>query len=198
MKNKIAILGIIDCILYAVVVALYLTVKSELLLTLWEAVTVISAPVILLLLLSILTENTKANSIFYSLVVVFMSCTIVLTSVAHFINIAVTRKLIAQGVTIPTYLQIGHWPSVEMAIDYLAWGFFMGLAFIMTACALYARNRMAKKLKILLLICGGLCLIGFFGSVIINENCWYIAPLGYGIGTILVCIEMLLNSKQSN
>ena len=28
---------------------------------------------------------------------------------------------------VPFYYQIGQWPSVEMAIDYLAWGFFMGI-----------------------------------------------------------------------
>lgn len=38
-------------------------------------------------------------------------------------------KLSAKGNLVPVYFQIGFWPSVEMAIDYLAWGFFTGHAF---------------------------------------------------------------------
>lgn len=197
MKNKIAMLGIVDVGLYAVAVFLYLIFKSDQLLTLWEAVTILSAPIMLLVLLDILNKSRQVNSVFQSLTIVFMTCTIALTSITHFVNIAVTRKLIAEGVNIPTYFQIGYWPSVEMAIDYLAWGFFMGLAFIMTACALYAAGSTVKRLKTMLLICGSLCLLGFFGAVL-NENFWYLAPLGYGIGTTIICIEMLVDSKQTN
>lgn len=195
MKNKIAILGIVDVSVYAVTVTLYLAFKTDLLLTLWEATTILSAPIMLLILLDILKKNVKVKSMLQSLTIVFMTCTIVLTSVAHFVNITVTRKLIAEGVDIPTYFQIGYWPSVEMAIDYLAWGFFMGLAFITTACSLYIAGSTTKRLKAILLICGGLCLLGFFGTVLFNENFWYLAPLGYGVGTIVVCIEMLQNFK---
>lgn len=197
MKNKIAMLGIADVGLYTLTVILYLIVKSDQLLTLWEAVTVLSAPIMLLILLDILNKNKQVNPVFQSLTVVFMTCTIALTSVTHFVNITVTRKLIAEGVNIPAYFQIGCWPSVEMAIDYLAWGFFMGFAFIMTACALYAVGSTVKRLKTMLLICGSLCLLGFFGTVLVNENFWYLAPLGYGVGTIVICIEMLLDSKQT-
>lgn len=190
MKNKIAILGIVDVCVYAVMVTLYLIFKSAMLLTLWEAVTILSAPVMLLVLLAILKISSQAKPVFRSLTLVFMTGTIILTSVAHLVNIAVTRKLIAEGVNIPTYFQIGYWPSVEMAIDYLAWGFFMGLAFIATACSLHTAGSIFKRLKIMLIVCGSLCLLGFIGTILINENFWYLAPLGYGVGSIFICIEM--------
>lgn len=197
MKNKIAIMGILDVCIYAVTVALYLIFKSDMLLTLWEVVTFLSSPIMLVILLEIFKNSNPAMSVFKSLTVVFMTGTIILTSVAHFVNITVTRKLIAEGVHIPTYFQIGCWPSVEMALDYLAWGFFMGLAFIATACSLYTAGNAFRKLKIVLLVCGSLCLLGFFGTTLINENLWYLAPLGYGVGTIIVCIEMLKVLKST-
>ena len=190
MKNKIAIFGVADVCIYAMTVALYLIFKSDILLTLWETVTILSSPVMLLVLLTILSISSQTRPVFKNLTIVFLTGTIILTSVAHLVNITVTRKLIAEGINIPTYFQIGYWPSVEMAIDYLAWGFFMGLAFIVTACSLHTAENIFRRLKITLLVCGILCLLGFIGTILINENFWYLAPLGYGVGTIIVCIEM--------
>lgn len=190
MKNKISILGIADVCIYAMTVALYLIFKSDMLLTLWETVTILSSPVMLLILLAILKKSSQARPVFKSLTIVFMTGTIILTSVAHFVNITVTRKLIAEGVNIPTYFQIGYWPSVEMAIDYLAWGLFMGFAFLVTAFSLQPTGNTFRRLKFMLLVCGSLCLFGFIGTMLINENFWYFAPLGYGVGTIFVCMEM--------
>lgn len=31
----------------------------------------------------------------------------------------------------------------------------------------------------------------------INENLWYLAPMGYGVGTIVICIELLVIEKIS-
>ncbi len=196
MKNKIAILGIVDVLVYTITVILYLIIKSDMLLTLWEVITIFSAPIMLLILLNISQSNDEAKPVLKNLIIIFMTCTIVLTSTAHFVNIAVTRKLIAEGLFIPTYLQIGYWPSVEMAIDYIAWGFFMGLAFITTAYCLSAKRKILKRQKIELSVCGILCQAGFWGTIFINENLWYLAPLGYGVGTIVLCVEMLQKPRQ--
>lgn len=107
------------------------------------------------------------------------------------------NRNISKGIDVPTYFQIGYWPSVEMAIDYLAWGFFMGLAFLCLGIAIKNKDKTKRSIKTTLLTCGILCLIGFFGSIFINENIWYAAPMGYGIGTIIICIQMLKNSKYS-
>lgn len=189
--KKVAILGIADVCQYAAVVGLYLVFKTEPLLTLWEIVTMLSAPVMLLILLEILKKCGTGSTLCHSLTLVFMACVIALTSAAHIVNITVTRRLMAEGVDVPTYFQIGNWPSVEMAVDYLAWGFFMGLAFIATALSLRHAERGSKRLMSLLLLCGALCLAGFFGAVLFNENLWYLAPMGYGVGTLFVCVTII-------
>ena len=122
---------------------------------------------------------------------VFMSCTCSLTGLAHIVNITVTRKLIADGLNVPNYFRIGYWPSIEMAVDYLAWGFFMGLAFLSVGVAINHDNKQNSMMKILVLVCGIFCLTGFMGTIFINENLWYLAPLGYGLGVILICIKMM-------
>ncbi len=190
MTNKISVTGIITCVLYFLSVGLFLVTKSEAALTVWELMTVLSAPAVLFVLLE-LSNLLLITSICKKAVAVFMACTCALTGAAHIVNITVTRRLISEGVNVPDYFRIGFWPSVEMAVDYLAWGFFTGLAFV---CIGLSGNGNAKNKRIMkstALICGILCLIGFFGVVFINENIWYIASIGYGIGTMVICIQML-------
>ena len=190
MTKKIFMIGIITCILYFISVGLFLITKTEIALTIWELMTVLSAPILLLVLLEISTL-VAITSIYKKAMLAFMSCTCSLTGAAHIVNITVTRALISEGIDVPTYFQIGYWPSVEMAIDYLAWGFFTGLAFLCLGIAIKDKDKIKHSIKVTILTCGILCLIGFFGTIFINENIWYVAPMGYGIGTMIVCIQML-------
>lgn len=126
----------------------------------------------------------------YLALIAASSC-MLLTSLAHTVSLTVTTPLINSGMNVPEYLQIGKWPSVEMAVDYLGWGLFMGLSYILSAYAL-DKNSNNKLLVILLKICGLICLTGFLGAVSVNENLWYAAPLGYGMGTAFVCGQLLI------
>ena len=76
-----------------------------------------------------------------------------------------------------------------MTIDYIAWGFFMGFAFITLFLGIKD-----KAIKNFSLICGILCLCGFMGSFI-SDSLWYIAPMGYGIGFLVMCIFVLKSEK---
>ena len=193
MTKKISVIGIATDFLYFVSVGLFLVTQTEIALSVWELMTILSAPVVLFVLLE-LSTLLSVTSICKKAMLAFMSCTCALTGIAHIVNITVTRRLISEGVDVPTYFQIGYWPSVEMATDYLAWGLFMGLAFLCIGLGAKNDNKHKGILKITLLICGLLCLIGFFGAVFINENIWYVAPMGYGFGSMFICIQMIMLS----
>ena len=190
MTKKIAIIGVFTCILYFISVGLFLITKEEAALTTWELMTCLSAP-IELLVLSELSNLVNATAIYKNAMLVFMACACALTSVAHIVNITVTRRLISEGINVPGYFRIGFWPSVEMAIDYLAWGFFVGLAFLCIGFATNSKDKQKLMIKVTVLVCGMLCLSGFFGAIFINENLWYIAPMGYGLGSMIICIQMM-------
>ena len=196
MAKKTSIIGIITCIIYFISVGLFLATQSAVFLTAWELMTVISGPVVLLVLLGfskvLSTPDTQKK-----LLMVFMGCTCALTAVAHIVNISVTRRLISEGVEVPTYFQIGYWPSVEMAVDYTAWGLFTGLAFLAISIPLSSNIKELKRIKIISLVCSFLCIAGFCGALFINENIWYLAPLGYGIGLIILCVQVLLYKESS-
>lgn len=190
MTKKIAIIGVSTCILYFISVGLFLITKEEAALTIWELMTFLSAPVELLVLLE-LSNLVNATAIYKNAMLVFMACACALTSVAHIVNITVTRRLISEGINVPEYFRIGFWPSVEMAIDYLAWGFFVGLAFLCIGFATNSKDKQKLMIKVTVLVCGMLCLSGFFGAIFINENLWYVAPMGYGLGSMIICIQMM-------
>ena len=190
MTKKIAIIGVFTCILYFISVGLFLITKEEAALTTWELMTCLSAP-IELLVLSELSNLVNATAIYKNAMLVFMACACALTSVAHIVNITVTRRLISEGINVPGYFRIGFWPSVEMAIDYLAWGFFVGLAFLCIGFATNSKDKQKLIIKVTVLVCGMLCLSGFFGAIFINENLWYVAPMGYGLGSMIICIQMM-------
>ena len=190
MEKKVPYIGISTCILYFIAVILFLVTQTEMALTIWEILTMIGAPIILFVLIE-LANIMNIASLYRNAMLSFMSCTCSLTALAHIVNITVTRKLIAEGINVPNYFRIGYWPSIEMAVDYLAWGFFMGLAFLSVGVAINHDNKQNFKMKILVLVCGILCLSGFMGTIFINENLWYLAPLGYGVGVILICVRMI-------
>lgn len=190
MTKKISVIGVFICILYFISVGLSLITKEEAALTIWELMTFLSAPVELLVLLD-LSNLVNATAIYKNAMLVFMACACALTSVAHIVNITVTRRLISEGINVPEYFRIGFWPSVEMAIDYLAWGFFVGLAFLCIGFATNSKDKQKLIIKVTVLVCGMLCLSGFFGAIFINENLWYVAPMGYGLGSMIICIQMM-------
>lgn len=191
MKNrKYPIAGIGVAIIYFISMTLFLCMKSSDALKLWEIMTVVSAFVILLILAKFCDsiENVKT---YRDLAMVSMACACVLTSLAHIVDVTVTQRLLEAGVDVPTYLQIGMWPSVEMTVDYLGWGLFTGLAFAFASFAIAGKEKEDVQMKRILLINAILCLIGFLGAFCINENVWYVAAFGYGPGFVTFCIQWI-------
>jgi hypothetical protein len=169
MNKRIHSIGIITVIVYFISVAAFLIAKADAALTIWELMTVISGPVVLLVLLE-LSHFLSTPALYRSAMSAFMACTCTLTGVAHIVNISVTRRLIKEGLAVPLYFQIGQWPSVEMAADYLAWGFFMGLAFICLSLPITSAEKSTRNLKLISLINGILCLTGFIGAYLLMKT----------------------------
>ena len=176
--RRISIISVTTIIIYFVSVLSFLITKADIALTIWELMTVIGAIVYLFLIVK-LSDIITNNNFYKRLISVFMGCGVAFTSVAHIVNITVTRRLISDGINIPDYFRIGCWPSVEMVVDYLGWGLFVGLAFLLLGISI--SDKKYNSIKMTSITSGILCLIGFTFALFINENMWYIATVGYGI-----------------
>ena len=186
--KKFACVGIICDVLYFISVTLFIILKTDTALTIWETMTIAGA-FVMMTVLTVFAEAYHINALFRRFMLISLSGTLFLTSVAHTTSIGVIRKLISQGVSIPDYFRIGHYPSIEMTVDYTAWGLFMGCAFLFLFLGI--RD---KALRIISVSCCCLCFIGFIGSFFL-ESLWYPAPLGYGLGFLVMCI-FVLKRKQ--
>jgi hypothetical protein len=192
-RKNIAIIGIILCCIYFFVAIIFVATRSRNWLIIFDIVTMFSGIYFIFLVIVLPFSKDENNKI---AAILFVTILGIFTNIAHTVNL-VSIQNIKNGIDIPVYLQIGRAMSYVTAIDYLGWGIFLGLAFLFSSLGMENKKEL-KSLKIILLICSCLCIIGFFGWLMINENLWYIASLGYGIGTVVICIELLQYEKTIN
>ena len=187
-RKNIAIMGILLICIYFFTVIIFVATSSTNWLIVFDIVTMFSGIyyVFLIFILPFSKDRKKTPAM------IFAAALMIITNIAHTINLTSIQN-IKNGINIPDYLQIGKNLSFVTSIEYLGWGIFLGLAFLFSSLGI-ANEQELKPLKITLFICSCLCIIGFFGWLI-NENLWYIASMGYGIGAVTICIELLLMEK---
>lgn len=179
-KMAIAYIGIGLTIVYFLAVAGYFLTESSLMSGCWEAMIILSGPIMLVVLISILENADENKKGFKTAAIAFMTCTTAITTAAHYANVVSPDKTIME-------FQLD---------DTLAWGFFMGLAFIFTSIALSSEIPKLKRVKYTTMVSGCLCLMGLFGPIFDIAPLWLIAVVGYGIGTPIICMQLISFYKK--
>jgi hypothetical protein len=192
-KKIVAIMGILLCCIYFFTVIMFVATGSVIWGQIFDIVTMISG--VYFIFLIIVLPFSKDDNNKKLIAIVFVAALMIFTNTAHTINL-VSIQNIKYGKNIPDYLKLGKVLSYITAIENLGWGIFLGLAFLFSSLGVENKQEL-KSLKITLFICSCLCIIGFFGWLI-YENLWYIASIGYGIGTLIISIELLLYEKNKN
>lgn len=188
----ISITGIIIYIFYFVTTVMLILTKEQNWLKLMEISTILGGIFMVIWIVSM--PYIKEKAVTRLLAIIFASSCMLLTCIAHILNLTVVNPLIANGINVPVYFRIGQWPSFEMALDYLGWGFFMGISFILSFLSM--NDTVILSIKRISLINGICCILGYFGSVMISPNFWYIAPMGYGVGMFIICIKMAIQYRS--
>jgi hypothetical protein len=193
-RKNIAIIGILLCCIYFFTVTIFVATSSTNWLIVFDIVTMFSGIYFVLMVIVLPFSKDEKYQINKIAAIIFVTALMIITNIAHTINL-VSIQNIKNEINIPDYLQIGKTMSYVTSIEYLGWGIFLGLAFLFSSLGI-ADKKELKPLKVTLFICSCLCIIGFFSWLIINENLWYIASVGYGIGAVIICIELLLMEKN--
>ncbi len=88
-----------------------------------------------------------------------------LTSINRYVALTVVKQSLAAGNTngLQWFLPYG-WPSVMLALEILAWGFFFGLACLLLA-PVFSKGRLERSISWILIVTGILSLLAVAGQM---------------------------------
>lgn len=125
-----------------------------------------------------------------------------LTCINRYVGLTVVKQSLASGITdgLQWFLPYG-WPSIMLAVEFLAWGFFFGLACLCLA-PVFTHGKLERAISWTLILTGVLSLMAGMGQVIglngLRFNLFTLAgTLGWGPGlTIAVALMAIWLKKE--
>jgi hypothetical protein len=128
------------------------------------------------------TEKKVFTQASLSLVIIFAA----LTCINRYVSLTVVPQAHSLGISngLEWFMPYG-WPSVMAAIEVLAWGFFLGLAFLALA-PVFEKGKLERVLFWTLIFSGIFCLVGTLGQVLNSIPLNLMGILGWGIGLTIV------------
>jgi hypothetical protein len=121
--------------------------------------------------------------------VAFMTVVAVITCSVHFVVLTVSRHpAFADLPSLDRWVSF-EWPSVAYALDILAWDFFFPLSMLFAA-PVFSGRRVARWLRILMIVSGVLALSGLSGVVAGDMRLRNIGIVGYV--PVFVAVTILL------
>ena len=193
-KDKHIIIGMCATIIYIIFSIIYMIITllglielkspndpiSNPYFTIMELLIIIIAPLLVLIMVTILKYASENYKIFAIIALIFMSIMATITSSVHFVILTVKSHFDAIN---PVNSQIFFsftWPSIVYALDILAWDVFFALSMIFAAFV-FNNDRIEKIIKYFMLASGVLALLGIIGVPIANMTVRNIGIIGYAI-----------------
>lgn len=143
-----------------------------------ELLIILSMPPMVTLMVAVNAWAGAESKAMSQAAVVFMSLVAGLTSAVHFVLLAVGRLPAVAGLTWMPLLLSFKWPSVPYAVDILAWDVFFPLSMFFAA-AVFRGGRLARAIRLLLVLSGVLALAGLSGVVVGDMQWRNIGIVGY-------------------
>jgi hypothetical protein len=107
-------------------------------------------------------ERKLFSQVSLALIVIFAT----LTSINRYVALTVVRQSLSSGNTNGLQWFLPYcWPSIMLALEYLAWGFFFGLACIFLALV-FTSGRLEQAIFWTLIATGSLSLLAVLGQMI--------------------------------
>ena len=148
--------------------------------TLMELLIVLMAPLYIMSMVAVHAYAPPEKKLYSLLALIFMILLAGLTSTIHFIVLTVGPQLAATGLAWSPLFFTWRWPSVAYAVDILAWDWFFALA-VLCAAPIFNTGRLAKTVRLLMIVSGVLSLAGLLGVPLANMQVRNIGIIGYAV-----------------
>jgi hypothetical protein len=123
----------------------------------------------------------------------------VLTCSVHFASLTVGRQIDSKVLPLLSQqLSFAQWPTLALALDLLAWDFFLGLAMLFAA-SVFKSDGLPNRVRVSLIIGGTFCLVGTLGPALGHMRIQYLGIAGYAFVLPVACVllAMLLRRTAS-
>lgn len=115
-----------------------------------------------------------------------------LTSINRYVALTVVRQSLASGNSSGLQWFLPYtWPSVSLAIEVLAWGYFFGLACLLLA-PVFGQSKLERGIFWTLIITGVLSLLAALGQVFYPTPLSLAGPLAWGPGLTLAAVLIVI------
>ncbi len=145
-----------------------------------EALTLLSAPLVVAVMASIYETASRDRRVLGALALVFAGVMAGLTGAVHFVALTAGRQ---------TDFAVLQWPSTLYAVELLAWDIFLGLS-LLCAGGVFAGSGIQAAARRSLVVAGALSLIGAIGPVIGDMRLQRIGIVGYGVGLPIAALVL--------
>jgi hypothetical protein len=143
-----------------------------------EILTILSAPPMVVLMVSVHAWAPPQAKAYSLAALVFMGLLAAVTCGVHFTVLTVGRQVGSAGQPLAPLLFSFAWPSIPYALDILAWDLFFGLSMLFAA-PVFRGSRLLAAIRILMFTSGGLALAGISGAVVGDMQVRMIGVAGY-------------------
>jgi len=120
----------------------------------------------------------------------FIICFAVLTCGVHFASLTVGRQIDPRALSLLSHQLSFEWPTLALALDLLAWNFFLGLALVFAAQVF--KGEAALRVRVSMTLAGTLCLTGTLGPASGHLRIQYLAIAGYAFALPISCVLLAM------
>lgn len=151
-----------------------------------EILIILSAVVLVTMMAAVYTYAPAERKTYALTSLALTVCCAVLTCATHFASLTVGRQ-IDPGVSslLSHQLSFVEWPTLALALDLLAWDFFLGLSLLFAAPVF--TGEATRQVRISMTVAGTLCLAGTLGPASGYLHIQYLGIAGYAFALPIAC-----------
>lgn len=157
-----------------------------------EVQIILMAPFMVVMMVAVHGYAPRGTRLYSLSALGFMILCAGLTTCVHFVELAVARRI--DPASMPAYFRLfsWEWPSVDYALDIVAWDWFFGLSMLLAAPIFKGGGCLHTSARAAMTLSGTLSIAGLLGAALGDMQLRGIGIAGYAVVFPVVCLLLAL------